>query len=324
MEEIIKNKTRNRNVERFAIDELIRKMRGFVDSSTIKDRINKNLYKGLYLVSSEELSRIESNKSVKGIYNSDLGIILIDKDWFNSVNDVAVHEITHAYLNSENKVTISINDKKIRYGAGLEEGVVSIIQKASSVGNIDECIVDSYPYQAHLIKQLNVLYQYNNSKKYKNLLEHLLNEPSSFLPVIFQIYNDILVDALIDKQEAIDLSYRCAGAMVSATDLMLDNLDIDEHYIYTIFSNMNAIFLSLADKEIRDEKKKHSLFPIVNKSYKTAEEKLLSTIFNIDIIEGYFIRQKNMLNTLLSMYICEADKVDNNTINYGISKIKMK
>lgn len=324
MKEVIKDKKRNTNIEKYAINELIKRTDGFIDPSLIKERITKSLYNGVYLVSSEEIIKLNDSKHTKGMYVDDLGLILIDEQWFNRVNDVAVHEIVHAYLNSESKIEILINDKKIGYGMGLEEGAASLVQKVGSISNIDDCQVDSYRYQSHLFKQLNVLYQYSNSKKYKNLLQQLLAEPNQFLSCVFNIYNDILSNTSIERKEAIELSYKCACAIVSATDTMLEKTDMDYNLIFNIITNINAIYLSLADKSIRDEASNHPLFPSIKDSYISKEERLLSRLFGLEILDGYFNRQKHLLDTLLTMYIYEMDQLEIDTVDYGVSKIKLK
>lgn len=83
MKEVIKDKKRNTNIEKYAIDELIKRTYGFIAPSLIKERITKNLYNGVYLVSSEEIIKLNDSKHTKGMYVDDLGLILIDEQWFN-------------------------------------------------------------------------------------------------------------------------------------------------------------------------------------------------------------------------------------------------
>ena len=324
MEEIIKGKERQKSIEQYAIDELLKKTKGFLDSSIIEERISKYLRKGIYLVSSQELATIEEKELVKGVYNNDLGLILLDSDWFELVPDVAVHEMAHAYLNSENKVKISINEIEVGYGVGLEEGAVSILQKISSFSDINDCVVDSYRYQAHLFKQLNVLYQYDSSKKYSNLLENLLNEPSKFLSTIFGIYNNILSNTTLEMSEIIDLSYKCAGAIVMSTDAMTDNIGIESNELFKVCNSINSVFLSLADSKIREEKETHNLFPIFKESYITSEEKLLNLIFGCDSLDNYYNRQKELLYRCLTVYTNEMDTIKSNQSEQCNLKIKVK
>lgn len=320
-EKILKKYTRNLDVEQYAFDEFAKKTSSNIGRSEIANTIRKNRYNGLYLFEPEDFYEIERNTSVSGIYNNEHRVIILNKEDFEFENDIAIHELVHAYLNRRSQAIIKIDDKVVEYGVGLEEGIASLIQKTNCIDDIDDCVVSAYPCQACLFKQLNVLYQYSDYKKHSNLMCHLLKEPNDFLHAISGIYKSVFRKIFGDHKEILNLSLRCAYVIVSATDVITDNDDVNHRYFYQIASICNSICLAFADPNIRNGRTENALFPQLSKVIKSSEEKLMSAIFNDE--SAYFNGKTETLMKMLMLCLEELEKVEND-INLSENKIKNK
>lgn len=283
-------------------------------------RLNK--YNGLYLFEPEKFYATEDKDYVSGFYNHNSRVIILNKEDFNKWNDIAVHEFVHAYLNRRNQKRVKMYGIEADYGMGLEEGAASIIQKVDSIKDIDNCEVVSYVAQSFILKQLNILYEYSDYRKYPNLIHHLLQEPKDFLHTIAGTYESIFIKAFGNNSETLDLSFRCAYLNVSITDVMTDDKFIDHSNFCSLASACNSICLALADEDTRDSRIKDESFPQLSKVIKTPEERLLSYIFDN---EGtYFEGKKEILKKILILCLEEIEKIKTSSKEDYNSKIKRK
>jgi len=320
LKEVLNGKVRNHEIEKIAIEQFLIKTNGCVNRFELEETLKKNCYNGMYLLSSNEFHLVEPKTSICGLYESDYNVIILDEEEYNDENDIAVHELVHAYLNKGINKTITIDHNTVEYGYGLEEGVASIMEKIETIDDIDNCITTSYPYQANLLKQLNILYGYNKNKKYSNLLQHILKEPDTFLHLIPEIYENILRNTLGNDSGVSSMSLRSAFAIVSMTDIMITNDEADSRRLYQLCSAINTIYLALADQKMRDGDSTHFLFPDLNQIVKTREQRLLNLIFNNEM--GYFEDINKRLTALLAMSVTEIEHIENNKKNDGYAKVK--
>lgn len=321
-QDILKKYSRDLEVEQYAKDELLKKTAGFINAQDINRVMRLNKYNGLYLFEPEDFRSTEDKDYVSGFYNHNSRVIILNKEDFNKWNDIAVHEFVHAYLNRRNQKRVNICGVQADYGMGLEEGAASIIQKVDSIKDIDNCDVDSYIGQSFIFKQLNILYQYSNYKKYPNLMHHLLQEPKNFLRAIAGIYESIFIKVFGNNSETLDLSFRCAYLNVSITDVITDDEFIDHGNFCYFASTCNSICLALADEAVRDDRVKNELFPQLSKVIKTPEERLLTHIFDNE--GSYFEGKKEMLKKILILCLEEIEKIKTDNKEDYTCKIKRK
>lgn len=300
---ILYKKDRNYDVEELGIKMLAKRVKSCITEDDIRNTLIKNGFNGIYMLSSDEFYQLKDDNNVRAYYAPLASKIIVNSDYYKNHKDIVVHELVHAYLNCKANSLVNINDEDLYYGRGLEEGCCSIIQNVNSIDNIDDCIVNGYHYQTHLIKQLNVLYKYSSSKKYSNLLHHLLIEPDDFIPSIARIYESILNKLDIDVS---DVGLKTALAMVICTDSMLEDKQYDFSEFYKIINSINTIYLFLENKKIRDKNLSHPLFATFKPAIKLDEDRLLELLLGTE--KHYFERQVELLSKLLIMFQEEIEK----------------
>lgn len=323
MEELVLcEKDRNYEVENHGIKMFSKKVRSCISEKEIRDKLINNGFKGVYMFSNDKFRETREDEHVNAYYIPDEQKIVVNSDYYASHEDVVVHELAHAYLNCKNSPEIKVNENNVAYGYGLEEGCCSIIQKANSIKNINDCVCNSYHYQVNLVKQLNALYICSSDKKYPNLIHHLLKEPDDFLPAIERIYEQILSNLDIEIN-AREIALKSALSMVTSTDSMVDINGYDFKYMYAINSCMNTVYLFLLDKNIRDGKKHNDLFTNFIQAQKTREERFMS--FAASNEKGYFWRQVGVLSNLLIKQQDELEEYSEYAqSNYGYVKTKRR
>lgn len=320
IKKILRENQRSIEVERYALEEFLRKTSNCLEPLEVEETLRKNHYNGIYLISESDLRIVEPKDSVQGLYNNKYRIILLDKEYFYFQRDIAVHEITHAYLNGRNKKKIDIANNPVLYGVGLEEGFASLVQSTATIDNIDNCQVNAYPYQSKLFKQLNVLYDYSDYKKYPNLMHHMLKEPNDFLSALSGIYESILSKILVDSRDISLLSLRSASVVVNATDIMLEEHCSDK-ILYQIVNCLNTVYLALADRNMRDGHLQHDLFPALSQIVKSSECRLLSALFGDE--SDYFKVQIQNLTGLIMAYLDEIEQIDSKNPKISSDYIKV-
>ena len=313
-------KYRNYKAENLGIKMLAKKVKSCISEDDIRNALINNGFKGVYILSNEAFCKVRESESVSAYYMPDEKKIIVNSACYEENHDIVIHELVHAYLDCKNSPEIEVNEECITYGHGLEEGCCAIIQNTNTINNIDNCIIDCYRYQSHLIRQLNVLYKYSPDKKYPNLIHHLLKEPADFLPAIERTYEGIL-NSLGIEIDSREIALKSALAIVTSTDAMLDNNDYEFTYMYSINSYMNTVYLFLANKQIRDGKKVNLLFPTFDKTEKTKEDHFEKLIFKKE--NGYFRRQVNNISSLLMLQQDELEQYSNYTNkNYSVKTKK--
>jgi len=185
---ILKGKIRNTKIEEYAIEQMVNKSCGCISYDDVKEALRKNHFKGIYVVTPEEFHEFESDENALGLYNHEARVIILDGEAYIKHPDIAIHELAHAYLCRHDHKLIKVDNVTIDYGLGLEEGFAALMQMVNNINDINQCKVNSYPYQASIFKQLNALYAYSDFKKYPNLMHHMLKEPETFLRAVHDIY----------------------------------------------------------------------------------------------------------------------------------------
>ena len=293
-------KDRNYEIENLGIKMFAEKVKGCISEEDIRDTLIKNGFNGIYMLPEDQFNEVREDENVKAYYMPDEKKIIVNKDYYQDHKDIIIHELVHAYLNDNSRVTIEINEEFIDYGYGLEEGCCTVIQKTNDINTIEDSAVDVYIYQSHLVKQLNELYKYSPDKKYPNLIHHLLKEPKDFLPAVSRIYESILSKLNLDEDINIrEIALRSALSIVTTTDSMVDNKNYNPKSMYTINSCMNTVYLYLASKKIRNENKTNDLFPNFSETQKNDPERLIQLLFGSEV--DYFKRQVNIISKLLMM-----------------------
>ena len=295
---LLEGRVRDFDIEDLGIKMLASKVKTCISEEEIRNTLLNNGFNGIYALPNDMFRQLKENECVNGYYDHVNQRIVINRDYYKDNKDVVVHELLHAYLNCNSRAFVQVDDAAVPYGNGLEEGCCAIIQKVNSINNIDDCVVDGYRYQANLVKQLNVLYKNSPNKKYPNLLHHLLKEPNDFLPAVARLYEGILSKLSDDIEINVsDIGLRSALSVVTVTDSMVEDKEYGFKYMYSICSAINAIYLCLAKKNIRDDKDGNNLFPYLNQVTKTKEDRLLELLLNND--NDYVNRQIDNLSNLL-------------------------
>jgi len=260
----------------------------------IKDTLEKNKFNGVYMLDSKLFSLFRSSNDTLGFYRIPENVIVVCEDSY--IPKIGIHEMGHAFLNVRNQRKIFIDDYKLRYGIGLEEGAMTILMETNNIRFMYDKFTDLYRQQVILFQQLNVLYGYSKLKQYPNLLIHLLKKPEEFLALIKNIYIDIFKTnySLVDES----LITRSAFEIIQGADLFAKKLkprsESFQNYMF-----LNAMYLAIADRDIRDGVKTNNLFIIPEEVLKTNPQKLLCCIFGDET--GYMKQQVELLELLLML-----------------------
>ena len=316
IKDIIENQTRNYAEEKNILLQFSNVLKPYISLETIERRLEINGFNGVYILDKDLFELLYQSPNTVGLYSHEDKVIVMNQENYNMDRRIGIHEMGHAFLDSENERKIMIDEISILYGKGLEEGAMAILQSNPSMQNIHNINPQCYQFQSILFQQLNVLYKYSNISEYENLLVHLFMNPKTFLPVIRDVYENIYVSRLSTFK--INLAAKSAFAMVTGTDALIDCAD---KQLYDFLNYMNSLYLNVADEKIRNGEKSNELF-ITSKDFaKTREELLLFGIFNSDI--GYMERQELNLDTVLLLINERLETFDNKKINDGRSKIML-
>lgn len=318
---ILEGKVRNIDIEEYAIDMIVKKTGGYISHDEIKETLRNNGFDGVYVVTPQEFHEVEDDPYAVGLYSHDCRVVLLDGEAYAKQPDIAIHEVIHAYLGRRGCSLVEVDNSKVNYGYGLEEGFAALMQKCDDINDIDNCNVNSYPYQAIIFKQLNVLYQYSDCKKYPSLLHLMLKEPESFLHTLSQIYASILRKFVVNYDFISMTSMKTAFAAVSSSDAMVSSDGCQSVEMTKIISSFNTIYLALASKNFRDGVEQHKLFPDLHMIAKTAEERLLGTIFNDE--SNYILKQLSNLNLVMILHTEEMERLNKEDKNVN-SKVKSR
>lgn len=288
------------STNQIAYDKFCKILSPYLTSEEIKKTLINNGYYGLYFATKDEIYEFSGREDVVGLYKNEYGIGLLCEEAYDNENEIAIHELAHAFVNERINKKIQIDIEIANYGNGLEEGIVSIICQLEH-NDIDKCKSEVYPYQARLFQQLNTLYCYNQNRKYRNLLEFAIKEPEKLIPEIKNIYESILINNnnLTTGQKKY-LASKCAFNLILICDLMLDYNYEEQKYLYGIQDGINTLFLGMVDSDIRNGKKENELFPCCNLVVKDKEDRLLSAIFGNDEETRYFDKKIGAVYELLN------------------------
>ena len=310
-EEVLKKDERNYKIEKEILTNFSNILRSSISINNIQDTLEKNGFNGVYILEPERILLLGQKVDFIGLYDKISKVIILNKNEYLNDNKVGVHEMGHAYLDGRSESNIIYCDRELSYGKGLEEGAVTLLSCASNVKEIDKVDPFVYAYQTRLFQQLDVLYKYSEFKNYDNLLIHLFVEPKRFIPLIKDIYENLYKKSYLDYDRSIILT--SAFAMIVGNDLLID---CDDREVYKLLNYINAIYLSVVDKDVRMGIKNNSLFLNVNHFKETTEEIFLEKIFGFS--DGFFQRQLSNLNSTMVLLNERLEQYDEE------GKIKIK
>lgn len=318
IKQILHKYKRDVNVERYALEQFSKRTKNCISYEEINNTLKDNKYNGIYLVSSFDFKLIEPQYTILGLYNYDYRTIFLNVGEYNKHQDISVHELTHAYLNGHSREVLP--NEKIEYssGAGLEEGIASIIQVVSDIDDIDNCDVCAYEFNSHLFKQLNVLYNYSNYKKYPNLLHHVLKEPNDFLLTVTLIYESILSKHIVDNNCVRDISVKSSTVLIKVCDILIEE-NAKTAMFYQLMNSLNTIYLALADRQMRNMGVINNLFPRLKGLSKNCGMKLSNSVVDNDT--QYIKKLIEMINNLLTSY---TEMINNLNTNIKVKNMRKK
>ena len=289
--EIIETEKRDYKEEKRILTNFSQILKSSISEDSIKSTLEQNGFNGLYLIDSKLFSLLHKEDAL-GLYSEVEKIIVLNKEAYFNDKKMGIHEIFHAYLDGKAESRIEYNDRPLVYGKGLEEGAATLLSCTSNVKNISKIDPYVYVYQSKLFQQLDALYKYSDLRTYDNLLIHMLKEPKKFIPLIKDIYKNILKT---NCPECDDLTIlRSSFFMVGGVDLLND---VDDPSVYGLLSFINSIYLNVADRDIRRDRKQHPLFMNDERLKQTREDIFMEEIFGVN--DGYYNRQINNLNSSL-------------------------
>lgn len=288
--DLIKQNFRNYEEEKKVLENFKFLFKGIISSKHIDNTLKDNGFNGMYIVNNDIFSQLTSNKNTMGFYNLEHQIIILNEVFYKRYEFIGLHELGHAYLNGRILKELNIDNEKISYGYGIEEGAVSLLMSLNNIKDLDKCNSMFYKCQSKFFQQINVLYKHSDVRSYENLLIHLFKEPTTFISLIEDIYVSLI-------KHKFDSYYgtRSAYYLIEIADL-LTNLG-QESNLYNFISNINSLYLAVSDDDIKIGKKENSLFSISNCFRMTMEEKLFYALFHTD--RSYYERQIFYLEQLL-------------------------
>lgn len=265
MLELIEMLPRNYEVEKETIAKMSYILKPFVTQKNIKDTLEENGFKGLFIITDDLYNSLfegKSEENANGFYSIFDKIIVIRENEFLENPNIALHEMCHAYLDDRNVKKID-DIGSFSIGFGIEEGIATVIQNLDNYKNVSKVKPYYYHCQTHLFQQLNELYSYAKIKEYPNLLIHALKKPEIFVSLVRDIYYEIL-EKNVGSVDMI-VSNRSAHRLLTITDLFVVNstsiTDVEQQ-LYSMSADMNSIYLTIADRDIYSGKKDNQLFRV--------------------------------------------------------------
>lgn len=295
IKEVKEKYKRNLKVEKELLKSFLSILSKEFTPNEVKQRLEENGFDGVYVIEPSLLDELMSDEINNGntflaFYEGETNSIFIKKGALEKYPSAGIHEMGHAYLNSRNIKSIHIDGHEYSYGNGIEEGAMTILMNSKDITRLGRVKDNIYPVQSTIFKELNTLYKYTDCVEYKNLLIHLLKKPEEFNLLIKRIYGDIL------KEAKSQLIYRCAFDLISATDIVT-NCKPTKDMIVTL-KYINALYLNVADENVRLGKKNVNNF-IQHETYNlTKEESVVKAIFGVE--DMYIERMIDLLDNLLS------------------------
>ena len=215
----------------------------------IKQKLQENKFEGIYIAADEDYKKIYEQDNTLGGYEETLKIIILNKNFLkNQPEEIVTHELLHAFFNGKLNKKIKIDYDIIRYGIGVEEGIISIATRMKNIkDNINNIKPFSYQIQANIIKQINILYESIENKKYKNIIELALKEPDNVLYYIFKMYKDLIIkieSEEFDKKDRDYISKRMAFDLIKCLDLITEkNPSIEVKKLLSKIENINSLLI---------------------------------------------------------------------------------
>ena len=261
---LINKSIRNEELEQKAKEALANLFGTRLSIEKINQILMKNHFKGIYVANNEEYESITDSGGQYFFADKNESSIIIPEKNIDKI-DILCHEMVHAIINDRIKpVSKTVNCQSI--AMGLEEGICESIctairmDKKIFYGNTKTF----YITQTKLVQQLNLLYQYTSNRKYSSLMLYALLEPEKIIPLVRDIYSEILDNQFyaLDRMPDIEkenLKYKTAYSLLLAASLPEKNFSKEERQKQmnklVIMSCINHLYYSLCNPESYFEEK---------------------------------------------------------------------
>lgn len=304
IEELILKTKRNYDIEKEAINDMARILRPYITKKEITKVLEENGFAGFYIIKEELFNDHFKEDTESGLYDTIYKAAIMNEKQAAIDPTIKLHELFHACLDAKNIKKILSDGVETNFGVGFEEGAASIIHSINNYKDIDKAKPTCYVFQSRLFQQLNVLYNYTKIKEYPNLLISMMKKPEQFLPLIRDIYSDLLED----KIECTDklLFGKSAHHMVCIADILTEKKYLDRR-LYDFANFLNSLYLTIADFEIYRGKKTNKLFSIPDVYLAKPGLDFLLQLFDIDKYYcGYRLEYLKSLLCQMETEICLA------------------
>jgi len=314
--EVMEKVNRNYRIEKDTITEMANILNPFITEEDIIKTLETNGFKGVYIIPKELFALVIDDLNTGAFFSIVDKVVFAEEDAYLKDPTIIKHELCHAYLNHRIYRKLNIDGTRIIYGQGIEEGICSVFQTINNLKDINNVRPTVYYFQSRLFQQLNTLYNYTNVNEYPNLLIHALKDPKNFLTLIRNIYFDILKENISSFDSF--AAERSAHHLLTTADMFVNLPNLDST-LYDLTHIMNSLYLTIADADIYNGKKKTDLFYIPDSYIFKPEINLLFKLLGIDYEhEKRWLRNLDLIHMKIEDTFCSAEEQ-----NYKDSKIKI-
>lgn len=210
------------------------------------DKINsilkENGFNGIYVLSDREYESLFPG-SLATYASANVKAVFISKtDSFR--RDALCHELVHALIDNRMKPLCSIDEFK-GLATGIEEGIATTVAKNLKVElPLNERV---YYSQVKFVNQLNVLYKYSKNKKYSNFFVQAILEPTKVIPLINEIYSNIMKNFFREDRDIINTEYRTSYNLLFVASELLNELDIE---MLLLMTYINFLYYAMTDEKV--------------------------------------------------------------------------
>ena len=297
IDELIKYGRSSNKLVYKALDKLEDILNGEVTHKQMEIILQKNRFEGLFIVDS---AIFEDNfgEKIEGVY-LDKYVFISEK--YRDKYDVVCHEMVHALIGNKIKPLGGL-EETTSIAKGLEEGIASVVSRG-----IDKKDT-SHQYDRILVKQLNKLYKYCDNKKYSNLVVHAILEPKTIVPLVRDIYLDILKKIMGNTKETHDLAYKSAYNFLVISDELKENKD---HNMLILMSKINFLYYALSDRNVLygEKLEKNKTMFLIDKYESYITYLKLSNFTSIDYASEVIFKSINETCNYISNYIYQLDEI---------------